>query len=78
MNELIKKYLPSDLYDIAIQYTIPEDFLIKTPDLIEMILKSIAIESKSDKQNRISLMPMMNIDQIGKLRDILEREKDQL
>lgn len=75
IQELIQKYLPQDLWDIAMTYQIPEDFLESTPDLIEMLLRSRAIDKPEDKQSRFSLLPIMNDEQMAKLRDILNREK---
>jgi hypothetical protein len=60
MQELIQKYLSQDLWTIATEYDIPEDFLVQSPDVVEMILRSQAIESKIDKQSWLQLLPMMD------------------
>lgn len=75
IQELIQKYLPQDLRDIAMTYQIPEDFLESSADLIEMLLRSRAIDKPEDKQSWFSLLPIMNDEQMAKLRDILTREK---
>lgn len=78
MQELIQKYLSQDLWTVATEYDIPEDFVIQSPDIIEMILRSQAIESKVDKQSWLQLLPMMDAPQLTKLKDILYKEKTQM
>ena len=75
---LIKQKLPKDVWEIAQQYTIPVEFIEQMPDLIGMILKSKSMDKQEEKQGWFDLMPMMNDQQIAKLRDILEREKTKL
>lgn len=56
---------------------VPADVRAKFADLIDMILSS---ESMNDDERRywIDILPVMNDDQVSKLRDILVRERDQL
>ena len=74
----IQKFLPQDLWDIAQTYVIPEAFLEDAPELIEMILRSKSIDTKEEKQNWFNLLPLMNTQQIEKLRAILIKEKTKL
>lgn len=75
---LIEENLPKELWDDAKEYAIPEEFLTQDPELMEMILRSRSIDTKKEKQNWFNLLPIMNEDQMGKLRDILDREKKKL
>lgn len=75
---LIKKHLPEDLWEIAQTFSIPEKFLEETPDLIELVLRSKSMDKAEEKQSWFNLMPMMNDEQLDKLRDILTREKTKL
>lgn len=75
LQELVQKLLPQDIQELAMTYDIPEDILESSPDLIEMVLRSKAIDKKEDKQSWFSLLPIMNDEQVAKLRDILVREK---
>ena len=77
-QELIQKYLPQDLWELAMTYQIPEDFLESSWDLIEMVIRSKAIDKPEDKQSRFTLLPIMNDEQMAKLRDILIREKQKV
>lgn len=76
--DLIKKYLPQDLREVASTYNIPDEFLEDAPDLIELILRSRSIDTTQEKQNRFNLLPLMNAVQLEKLRAILVREKQKL
>jgi len=75
---LIEKFLPEDLWEIAMEYDIPGSFLETKWDLIQMILLSKSIDTKEEKQNWFNLMPMMNQTQIDRLRGILDKEKRRL
>jgi hypothetical protein len=77
-TELIKKLLPQELWDIAATFTIPDKFLESMPDLIILILKSKSMDTQEEKQSWFNLLPMMNDEQMAKLRDILTREKQKL
>lgn len=77
-TELIQKYLPQDLREVAWGYTIPDEFLEDTPDLIELILRSRSIDTQQEKQNWFNLLPLMNPTQLEKLRAILVKEKTKL
>lgn len=75
---LIKKYLPEDLWTVAWKFDIPEDFLIDMPNLINMILTSKSIDTDDEKQNWFNLLVIMNEDQVNKLVEILEKEKQKI
>lgn len=77
-TQLIQKNLPQALWDIAAQYSIPDQFIEKKGALIAMLLQSRSIEKPDEKQSWFNLLPLMNDDQIVKLEDILTREKQKL
>lgn len=77
-TELIQKQLPKELREKAGTFTIPDKFLETDPGLIILILNSKSMDTQEDKQSRFSLLPMMNQEQMTKLRDILTREKQKL
>ena len=77
-TELIQKVLPQELWEIAATYTIPDKFLESMPDLIVLVLNSKSMDNQEEKQSWFNLLPMMNDEQITKLRDILTREKQKL
>lgn len=77
-NELVTKYLPKELWEAAVWYTIPDQFIEKKSDLIVLVLQSRSIWSTEEKQNWFNLLPLMNDEQIAKLEDILTREKAKL
>ena len=76
--ELIQKFLPQELWEKAATYTIPDKFLESMSDLIVLILNSKSMDTPEEKQSWFNLLPMMNDEQITKLRDILTREKQKL
>lgn len=76
--QLVQQKLPQDLWNLASQLSIPDDFLDKEPDLTVLILKSRSLAKNEEKQNWFNLIPMMNHEQIEKLRDILTRERDKI
>lgn len=75
---LIKTKLPQELREIAEKFIIPDEFLITMPDLIVLVLNSKSMDNPEEKQSWFNLLPMMNKDQINKLRDILTREQQKL
>ncbi len=75
---LIQQYLPEELWEIAKKYDIPESYLQNDPALISMVLQSRSIDTEEEKQNRFNLLPLMNEEQIEKLRSILVKEKTKL
>ncbi len=75
---LIQTKLPQDLRDKASSFQIAENLLETMPDIIELILRSRSMDKDSDKQSWFNLMPLMNQEQIDKLKDILMREKEKL
>ena len=77
-QELIQKFLPKELQDFASKYNIPEDMLESNADLVVLVLQSKSISDQKEKQSWFDLYPLMNQDQIDKLRDILTREKQKL
>ena len=78
ITDVIEKHLPQDLHSKAKEYVIPSEFIEEMPELIEMILRSRSMEKPEEKQSWFNLLPMMSDDQIGKLKDILEREREKL
>jgi len=77
-QENIIKYLPEHLHKVAVDYNIPEDMLTNNNDLVVLVLESKSISEQKEKQSRFDLYPLMNQEQINKLRDILTREKEKL
>ncbi len=77
-TELIKQKLPETLWETAMKFTISDTFLEKETDLTILILKSKSLAKDEEKQSWFNLIPMMNEDQMGKLRNILTREKDKI
>ena len=76
--DLIKKKLPQELREQVEKFTIPDEFLSTMPDLIVLVLNSKSMDNPEEKQSRFNLLPMMNKEQIDKLKDILTREKQKL
>lgn len=76
--QLVQQKLPQDLWNLAWQLNIPDDFLDRDPDLTVLILRSRSLAKNEEKQNWFNLIPMMNQEQIEKLRDILTRERDKI
>jgi hypothetical protein len=77
-TELLTQYLPAHLVELAGKFSIPENFLKEHTDLVVLILESKSISEEKEKQSRFDLYPLMNAEQIEKLRDILTREKEKL
>lgn len=77
-SELVMKYLPKELREMASWYTIPDQFLEKKAQLVALVLQSRSISKQEEKQSWFNLLPIMNDDQIAKLEDILVREKAKL
>lgn len=73
--DLVKLYLPQELHEKAMLFSIPDDFIKSSPDIIVLILNSRSMEKNEEKQNWFNLLPLMNKEQIDRLRDILTREK---
>lgn len=76
--DLIQKKLPQELWDIAKNYTISDVFLETMTDVVVLILHSKSLDSQQEKQSWFDLLPLMNEEQVTKLRDILTREKQKL
>lgn len=77
-KELLTQYLPAYLLDFASKFTIPEDFLKAHADLVALVLESKSIADEKEKQSWFDLYPLMNHEQIAKLREILTKEKEKL
>ena len=78
LQQAIQQHLPQDLWETAAAFTIPQEFIEDTPYLIELILRSRSIDTSEEKQNRFNLLPLMNVTQLEKLKDILLKEKEKL
>ena len=76
--DLIKAKLPQELREKAEKFTIPDEFLTSMPDIIILVLNSKSMDNPEEKQSWFNLLPMMNQEQIDKLKDILTREKQKL
>lgn len=76
--ELIHQSLPQELWTVAETFSIPDKFVQTLPDLVILILQSKSMDTQEEKQSWFTLFPMMTDEQIGKLRDILTREKQKL
>ncbi len=76
--ELIEEKLPKELWENAMKFTIPDTFLEAEPNLVVLILKSKSLAKEEEKQSWFNLIPMMNDDQMVKLRWILNREKEKI
>ena len=76
--QLVQQKLPQDLWNLAGQLNIPDNFLDAEPDLTVLILRSRSLAKNEEKQNWFNLIPMMNQEKIEKLRDILTRERDKI
>lgn len=76
--DTIQKYLPQELWDKAKDFNVIEDYIVKMPDLIVLIINSKSMDTNEEKQSWFNLLPLMNDEQIAKLRDILTREKQKL
>lgn len=76
--ELIKQKLPQELREKASRFQIPDYFLENHPDAVILVLNSRSLSKDDEKQNWFNLVPMMNEEQINKLKDILIRERDKI
>lgn len=74
----ITKFLPERLHQIAQSFDIPDEMLETNTDLVVLVLESKSISEANEKQSWFDLYPLMNQEQIDKLRDILTREKEKL
>ena len=75
--------IPTGVKTIAIaqadieKYKIPADWIEKDPALIALILSTESMKEE-ERKYWFQLMPVMNDEQVTKLRGILQKEKDQL
>lgn len=76
--ELIKQTLPKELWEIAKKFDISDGFLEKEFDLVILVLQSRSLAKDEEKQSWFNLVPIMNEEQVNKLRDILVRERDKI
>lgn len=77
-TQLIQQKLPQDLRELASKFNISDSFLSNEPDLVVLILNSRSLATNEEKQSWFNLIPIMNSEQIEKLRDILTRERDKI
>ena len=77
-QENIIKFLPEHLRTVASDYNIPDTMLESDADVVVLVLESKSINEAKEKQSWFDLYPLMNQEQIDKLRDILTREKQKL
>ncbi|MCK9466812.1 MAG: hypothetical protein M0P94_00640 [Candidatus Absconditabacterales bacterium] len=77
-TELIKQKLPQELWEKASKFDIPDYFLEDNSDAVILVLNSRSLSKDDEKQNWFNLVPMMNEEQINKLKDILIRERDKI
>ena len=77
-EEQLKEYLTWDYYESASWLKIPEEFLNNYPDIVKLILWSLTLEKKEDKQKWLDMYYIMNEEQIETLREILNNEKGRL
>lgn len=75
---LFQKYLPESLWHIAENFSIDASVFEKYSNLVKLILESKSLSENDEKQNWFNLLPIMNEEQISKLKDILVREKEKL
>jgi len=76
--KLLKKYIEDNIFSYAINFDIPEEFLESDAEIINLILKSKALDTDEDKQNWLNLLSVMNEEQVYKLKEILIKEKKKL
>ncbi len=76
--QLIQENLPENLREIVKDFEIADKFIQNIPDVIVLVLESKSLDSKQEKQSWFNLLPLMNDEQVDKLRDILTREKQKL
>lgn len=76
--QLIQQKLPQNLWELAWKFTIPDNFLENEADLVVLILNSRSLANNNEKQSWFNLIPIMNEEQINKLRDILTKERDKI
>ncbi len=76
--DLVKQKIPQEFWQVMENYTIADTFLENIADVIVLILTSKSLDSQQEKQSWFDLFPLMNKEQIDKLRDILIREKQKL
>lgn len=76
--DLIQSKLPQEFWEIAKNYTISDNFLETMSDIIVLVLESKSLDTQQEKQSWFDLLPLMNQEQVDKLRDILTREKQKL
>ena len=77
-EEQLQTYLTWSYLEAASGYMIPKEFLINYPDVVKLILWSVSLGKREDKQDWFNLYKDMNKEQIESLRDILQRENDKL
>ena len=76
--QLLTEKLPANLIEFAKTFEIPDNFLINDADLVILVLESKSLNTHEEKQNWFNLYPIMNEEQIARLREILTNEKQKL
>lgn len=77
-RELVQQKLPQHLRETAMNFNILDSFLENEADLVVLVLQSRSLSKDEEKQSWFNLVPLMNGEQIEKLRDILTRERDKI
>ena len=67
-QENIIKFLPEHLHAVASNYNIPNTMLESDSDVVVLVLESKSISEAKEKQSWFDLYPLMNQEQIEKLR----------
>lgn len=78
LKTAIQQYLPSHVQESAMNFVMPVEFVQQMPELITLVLESRSMDKDEEKQSRFNLLPMMNEDQVDKLKTILVKEKEKL
>ena len=77
-EENLGEYLTWEYLEAASGLKIPEEFITNYPDVVKLILWSVTLEKREDKQDWLDLYYIMDEEQIESLKDILEWEKNML
>lgn len=78
INKKLLKKLPEKYIKLASDYNICDEMLIQDKELVILILDSMSISVKEEKQEWFDLYLKMNEEKIGKLYDILKNEKNKI
>lgn len=75
---LINQYIPKHLHEKIQSYKIQPEYIENLHELVVLVLESKSIDTNEEKQSWFDLLPLMNDQQIEKLRLILDKEKKKL